>query len=506
MSSIAIPFEVYRILVENREKRYAQLQAKALEIRPDMPPEFAAWFHDLTVEFTEIFEAFMREGSIESVRGRLREACRAAAEAGLKIESVFRILHEASVRGREDLIEALPGHAAMLPKIFVWLDEYNQAVFDEFCQAQAAARERAESALARSHAQMDAVFNSAPLGLIFVDADRVIQRVNDEACTMLGYPPPSEIERADMRGFRDKIKGNYKDPEGFMRLLDEVYADPENKRWGTLETIMPARRTIAFNVRPVHDGAGAPIGWIWIFRDITERVAAEKLRKDLVHMLVHDLKNPLTVIRGAATMLRSVAGQAGPAAGQTLDLLERSSDRMLGMVMNMLDIERLEGGKLELCLEDIAPAPFFQAALDGQRPAAGSRQLLLELAPGMAASRLRADPNILDRVLANLIGNAIKHTRPDGRIILRAGFVHAPEGPAAAISVIDDGAGIPKEYHEKIFEKFGQAELRREGAKTDTGLGLTFCKLAIEAHGGTIGVKSEPGKGSEFCFHAPVAR
>lgn len=507
MASFAIPFDVYRILSERRDERLLKLRAKGIEGLPPLTPEFAAWFRDRLNDFEDIFEAFLREGSIDTLRPRLRAACVLVAEAGIGIELVARVLQEASMRGREDLMEGMPDRLALLPEVFLWLQQYEVALFDEFCLAHAERSRRFERDAATLLAQMDAVFNSAPIGLIFVDAARVIQRINQECCDMLGYPSPAEIERGDMRAFRERIKQNYKDPEGFLQLIEEIYSDPENKRWGMLEIIRPAAKTVAFTAAPVHDGAGAPIGWLWIFRDISDRLAAERLRNDLVHMIVHDLKNPLTAIRGVEAILRARLDGGDAKACEALALLKRNSERMLAMIMNLLDIERLEGGKLDLRVETLPIDAFLAAALEQQRPAAGGRELSLAVAPGLLGASLRVDPNLVERVLANLISNAIKHTRPDGRIAIEAGPAPCDGSGArrARISVIDNGGGIAPEFHDKIFEKFGQAELRREGHKTDTGLGLTFCKLAVEAHGGAIEVESKPGRGATFSFTAPLA-
>lgn len=360
-------------------------------------------------------------------------------------------------------------------------------------------KRRLQRRLADQKAQMDAVFNSTPVGLIYVDSKRVVRRINESACNLLGYPPPEKIEGGNMSEFRDKIKDNYKDPAGFVQLLDEVYSDSRSSRRGMVETVNPPR-TMRYSVTPVFEEDGDPIGWLWIFIDMTEQIASEKLKNDLTHMIVHDLKNPLTSIRGGAYLLKSVAAQDARAA-QAVDLVQRNCDRMMSMIMNLLDIERLETGKLQLVRAELPLQDFLATTIETQRLAAGEREIALEVPPELTETRISADANLLERVLTNLLSNAIKHTRPEGRIRVTA---EREDDARIAISVVDNGNGIPKEYHEKIFQKFGQAELRREGQKTDTGLGLTFCKLAVEAHGGKITVDSEPGKGSAFRITLPI--
>ncbi len=127
----------------------------------------------------------------------------------------------------------------------------------------------------------------------------------------------------------------------------------------------------------------------------------------------------------------------------------------------------------------------------------GAREMILDAPP--APVTVVADGDLLLRVIQNLLGNALKFTSSDGRIRLSI----EPDGNRVCVTVRDNGPGIPAEYQGRIFEKFGQIEARSNGKKYSTGLGLTFCKLAVEAHGGSIGVESEVGKGSTFWFVLP---
>lgn len=361
-------------------------------------------------------------------------------------------------------------------------------------------RRRLEEQIESQMRQLDAVFQSSPVGLIYVDSGRVIQRINNEACRLLGYPPPDQVLRSDMKSFREQASKSYKEPEKFKSLLEKVYGDPESSSVGIFELVNPSR-LVSYSVSPVHNERGAPMGWFWIFTDVTDRVRRDQLRNDLTHMIVHDLKNPLTAIQGSLHVLRRVVGPENVPAYQSIDIARRNAARLLGMVMNLLDIERLEQGKLELKREKIDPVAMLQGVIDAEKPAAAERELILEVDPKLEGVTLFADMSLIERVVMNLVSNAIKHTRPGtGRIVLHA------RGDARGylmIDVVDNGDGIDPKYHEKIFERFGQAEARQEGANYDTGLGLTFCKLAVEAHGGRIGVTSAPGQGATFHLRLP---
>jgi len=223
----------------------------------------------------------------------------------------------------------------------------------------------------------------------------------------------------------------------------------------------------------------------------------ERMRDNLVHMLVHDLRSPLTAIRGNLDLIQLDAADAlNPELVESIDHARSAAIRMTEMVGDVLDVSRMEVGQLplervEVDLEALAAEAMASVGATGER-------VRLEQAP--RAVRALCDANVIRRVIANLVANAMKFTPESGRITVRV------EGDAVGqkVSVVDTGSGIPSEYHDKVFEKFGQAEASRAGAQRSSGLGLTFCKLAVEAHGGRIGVESAVGKGSTFWFTLPA--
>ncbi len=166
------------------------------------------------------------------------------------------------------------------------------------------------------------------------------------------------------------------------------------------------------------------------------------------------------------------------------------------MVSSVLDVSRLETGKMPLNRQACDLAVVAREVVDSLGPAVGQRRLSVEseAAPVLAFG----DPEIIRRVIANLLGNALKFTPKDGQILVTV----SRKDSMARVAVTDNGKGIPAEYHARIFEKFGQVD--KQAPRQSTGLGLTFCKLAVEAHGGQIGVESEIGKGSTFRFTLPV--
>lgn len=227
----------------------------------------------------------------------------------------------------------------------------------------------------------------------------------------------------------------------------------------------------------------------------------EGLRDNLVHMLVHDLRTPLTGIRMYLELLREDArlSRAGGGLKELVDEANAVSERMTAMVNDMLDVSRLEEGAMPVHRK---PADLTQLAGDAMKVAGAGRRVDLAFEAPPDGVTVDCDPELIRRVIANLVANAVDFS-PD-RSLVQVRVENG--GPEARVEVADQGPGIPPEFHERIFEKFGQADVMRQRVKHSSGLGLTFCKLAIEAHGGRIGVESDAGKGSRFWFTIPTGR
>jgi two-component system, sensor histidine kinase and response regulator len=223
----------------------------------------------------------------------------------------------------------------------------------------------------------------------------------------------------------------------------------------------------------------------------------EALRDSLIHMVVHDLRSPLMVVRDFLALLEKSETQNLSSNGSRFVLqARRAVDELVEMVSSILDVSRMEAGELKpnrsRCQLDL----LVREVAGGFDLSGDATGIVLEM-PEQPVE-VFADPNLLSRAMRNLLGNALRYA--SGPNSVRAAV--SSSGGEARIEIIDNGPGIPLEYHEKIFEKFGQVEDNRPA--TGTGLGLTFCKFAIELQGGRIGVQSEAGKGSTFWFTLPL--
>ncbi|MGB9723631.1 MAG: GAF domain-containing protein [Chloroflexia bacterium] len=267
---------------------------------------------------------------------------------------------------------------------------------------------------------------------------------------------------------------------------------------GSVELAEWAGRSFEWLSLPVQEQE-RPTARLLVLRETTEARAAERMREDLIGMIIHDLRGPLTAILGALeTLLVKDMGPLNEVQRSLLEVAREGGQHLLDLVDTLLDIRRLEAGRMPLHLRAVHLPEVVRRAVLHLEPLLQERRLriALEFPPDLPA--VRADEERLGQVVENLLHNAIKYSYPGGLIQVRAW----EERPAVVCAVTDHGVGIPKAEQERIFEKFVQ--VHRAGAPPGTGLGLAFCRLAVEAHGGMIRVESEEGRGSTFSFTLPI--
>ena len=225
---------------------------------------------------------------------------------------------------------------------------------------------------------------------------------------------------------------------------------------------------------------------------------SERLRDNLTQMIVHDLRNPLVALMGWLDLLQSQRMQDADGVEQLLLKNARhGGEVLLGMVSELLDISKMEAGKLRLNPQAVDLCALLRETADAMHALGEVEELDLQVVPCDAAVTVTCDRQLISRVLVNLVSNAIKHTPAGGSVTLS---VHL-QADEVQVRVSDTGIGISAENQARIFEKF--AQVQQKGERRGTGLGLTFCKIAMEAHGGRIWVESEVGEGSTFAFTLP---
>ncbi len=375
-------------------------------------------------------------------------------------------------RFREDMVSLLEGIATLT--------------------ATALRHARVFSALREAHEQYRALFNDTLDWIFITDLQGRVVEANKRAKEDLGYRWEA------LRAGTLPITAVHDLPTGILPdALGDIPASPPLAYESEVHTSGDAHIPVEVYVRRV-SFRGRP-HLQWILRDITERKRLDTLRDDLLAMLYHDLRAPLSSISMSLELLEPAVGEGAGDAQELITIARRSAARLERLSANMLDLSRLEAGQMPLKREAVQPQALITEALEVVAPHADQRHqtVRLELSPDLPP--VSADREMIRRVLINLLENAVKYSPPGSHI--RAGARR--EGGRVRFWVADNGPGIPKEEQERIFQKYDRGSTRRGKG---LGLGLAFARLAVQAHGGTIGVESEPGQGALFCFTLPLAQ
>jgi len=259
---------------------------------------------------------------------------------------------------------------------------------------------------------------------------------------------------------------------------------------------------LEINALALRDRDGRRDGAILVFHDLTRLRELEGVRQEFVANVSHELRTPLSLIKSTVETLLDGGKHNAGTLRRFLEIIERHANRLTLLIDDLLLLSTLDSGRVVLQLQAVSVRLAVQEVADdlsGRAQARGSR-IELEVAPELVA---RADPDRLRQVLSNLLDNAIKYGRPEGRTTVRARA--RPDG-MIEISVSDDGPGIPADAQARIFERFFRVDKARSREQGGTGLGLSIVKHVVQAHGGDVSVVSSPGAGSTFTFTLPVAK
>ncbi len=229
----------------------------------------------------------------------------------------------------------------------------------------------------------------------------------------------------------------------------------------------------------------------------------ERARDGLTNMIIHDLRGPLTSITMNMDMCLMKLENTSPLSRY----IENASQQCLylnDMIQGLLDVYRMEKEQLELCLEVVSPVALVNEAIDYLKPQIEKKGLEIDVHHAANLPDLLADSRLVKRIIGNILDNAIRHTAPGGGIRIKLNY--HPKDDCITFSISDDGPGLDEKYHTRIFDKFEQVQLKKDGINRGSlGLGLAFCKMATELHGGRIWVESvEAGKGCCFSFTLPA--
>lgn len=336
--------------------------------------------------------------------------------------------------------------------------------------------------------QQNTLFDSMAEGLLVLDETGRIQLANRAFASLFGVTYDvhhktiiEALRLHELSGIVDSLGDEKHAVEHELRLLNP------NERW------------LQVNGAAIFNGSGRRHGTILVFHDLTRLKQLESARKEFVANVSHELRTPLSLIKGYVETLLDGAKDNPEVAAKFLQTIERNADRLKLLIEDLLTISELESGRVKLNLQVVALRPAVDKVIDDLKVRAGAKNVsMFNQAPNVS---LRADGNRLEQVLGNLIDNAIKYGRPNGNVTIGG---HSANDGYAEIFVRDDGAGIPQEALERVFERFYRVDKARSREQGGTGLGLSIVKHIVQTHGGKVWAKSEPGRGATFYFTMPL--
>jgi len=348
--------------------------------------------------------------------------------------------------------------------------------------------------LLEAAARLSAMDEASPLGTFIADAEGRVSRVNQEWRRITGYGAgpangahwSSGIDPAD----RERVLGAWRELtlDGRPFAVECRFARSDGSAlWASCKAA------------PMQSGRQR-LGYVGTLEDIGERKRVERMKSEFVSTVSHELRTPLTSIMGSLSLL--AGGARGPLASEALALVSiarNNSERLVRLINDILDLEKIEAGQMRLELAAHELAPLVEQAVAANRAYAEQHGVTFELAIHCPGAQARVDADRLMQVMTNLLGNAAKFSPRGAAVEVRL----MRDEKRVRLLVSDRGPGIPASFREKVFAKFSQADSSDTRRKGGTGLGLSISKAIVEAMGGSIGFDTREGAGTTFFFDLP---
>ncbi len=350
---------------------------------------------------------------------------------------------------------------------------------------------RDDTALEAYRKRAEAILASTGDGLIVFDPEDVITYINPAATMLAGLRP-------------SKLLGKRTPLWEMLSMMPEDSFSPaiDGSQVREVRLEEPEHRIMDVRTDPVLDENGGYLGYVATLHDVTAEREVGQMKNEFVSTVSHELRTPLTSIKGYIDLiLDGEAGEINEIQREFLSIVKQNSDRLVELINDMLDISRIESGRIHLKIQPLDICDLIAGAVDTfQAVSDQSGHKLLPKAPA-DLPKVAGDRDRVGQVLMNFISNAIKYSPEGGSVTVKAKI----EGDTVVVAITDQGIGIAKEDQAKLFTKFYRVDSSLTREIGGTGLGLSICKSIIELLGGKVGVKSTAGKGSTFWFSLPVA-
>jgi PAS domain S-box-containing protein len=354
-------------------------------------------------------------------------------------------------------------------------------------EADVSAQRRAQEALAASEGRLRTIVTGAPIVLFAIDGDGLLSLFDGRGAASLGVAPERVAGRSVFEVFAH-----------VPQLLSAVRRAMAGE---TMVTTAPiGSMTFELRCSPALTRDHRIAGVVGIATDITERARIERLKNEFVSIVSHELRTPLTSIRGSLGLLDGgVAGKLPDRAQDLVKIALTNTERLIRLVNDILDLDKIETGRLELRSDALDPVELADHAIAELAAFAEASGVAL-IRQFNRTSEVRGDRDRLLQVLINLLSNAIKFSKPGDSVRLE---IESLRPGTVCFAVCDEGPGIAEDQMPKLFRKFSQLDESDTRATGGSGLGLAISKAIVDAHGGTIGVTSKPGTGARFHFEIP---
>ena len=352
----------------------------------------------------------------------------------------------------------------------------------------------------RKHAEeelrkLSRAIEQSPVSVVITDADGKIEYVNAKFSEVTGYAAHEAMGRNPRL-----LQSGLTPLEVYQAMWQTILGGGQWR--GKLQNRKKSGELFweEIHISAIRDSEGRITNFVAVKEDITERMKVERMKSEFISTVSHELRTPLTSIRGALALIAGgVVGELPVTVKPLVDIAHKNSERLILLVNDILDMEKIEAGKMEFAISTVKLMPLLKQALDGNHAYAEQFQVSYELDSELPEAMISVDANRLMQVFANLLSNAAKFSPGGGKVSVAVERI----GERIRVAVKDHGPGIPDEFKDRIFQKFAQADSSDTRKKGGTGLGLSITKTIVEQMGGSIGFDSQPNVQTVFYVEFP---